>query len=118
MKKEYFLIFVPAVIVMLVFPWAAVTFVKKEAGMLISILLLYVIYPISFIGAGIFSGRDIKKKWWCLIISATFFMLGAWIFLNMDVEGVILYTAIYVAVGTISMFISAIIKKKINDQVR
>lgn len=115
MKKEYFLIFVPAVIVMLLFPWAAVTFVKKEAGMLISILLLYVIYPIYFIGAGIFCGRDIKKKWWCLIISATVFMLGAWIFLNMDVVGIILYIAIYVAVGLISMFISAIINKKIKD---
>lgn len=115
MKKEYFLIFVPAVIVMLLFPWAAVTFVKKEEGMLISILLLYVIYPIYFIGAGIFCGRDIKKKWWCLIISATVFMLGAWIFLNMDVVGIILYTAIYVAVGLISMFISAIINKKIKD---
>lgn len=46
--------------IMLLLPWAAVTFVNSNACMAVTLLLFFVIDPIYAIIAGAFAGKNIK----------------------------------------------------------
>ena len=52
-----------SVVVMLVMPWAAVTFVKGDAGMAVCFLLFFVIAPIYSVAIGGLAGKDRKHLW-------------------------------------------------------
>lgn len=117
MKKIIFWAIATAVI-MLVFPWLAVTFIKDDAGMAISLILFFVIDPIYSICAGAYAGRDIKRFWFLPIITALLFLVGTWLFFAMGETDFILYALVYLILGIIAMLISmfiniSIIKKKV-----
>lgn len=100
--------------VMLLLPWASVTFVNSDAGMAVTLLLFFVIDPIYAVVAGTFAGRDIKGLWSVPVIAAILFLLGAWIFFDMG-EGVFaVYAGVYLAIGTASMFVSSRKRRKNN----
>lgn len=98
--------------IMLLLPWAAVTFVKSNAGMAVTLLLFFVVNPIYVVAAGAFAGRNIKSLWGVPFIAAILFLLGAWIFFDMGEGAFVIYAGVYLVIGIASMVVSSLIRVK------
>lgn len=98
--------------ILLALPWLAVTFIKSDAGMAVSLFLFFVLNPIYAICAGAYAGRDVKRFWALPVITALFFLAGAWLFFDMGEMAFILYALIYLLLGMAAMLLSRFIRKK------
>lgn len=98
--------------ILLALPWLAVTFIKSDAGMAVSLFLFFVLNPIYAICAGAYAGRDVKRFWAFPVITALFFLAGAWLFFDMGEMAFILYALIYLLLGIAAMLLSRFIRKK------
>lgn len=89
---------------MLIIPIITVNTVKSDAGMLVTMMLFFVVYPIVSIITGILAGKDIKFFWFTPILVAGLF----WAFSSFTYVTAfpIVYSAAYLAICTISMLIS------------
>ena len=112
MKRSTILWIAASAVVMLAFPWLAVTFVKGDAGMAVCFLLFFAVNPLYSVLIGAFSGKDIRHLWSLPVISAVLFLIGTWIFFDMGETAFILYAAAYLALGIAAMLISVFIRKK------
>lgn len=83
MKKNIILWMAALAVVMLAFPWLAVTFVKGDAGMAVCFLLFFAVNPLYSVLIGAFAGKDIRRLWSLPVISAVLFFIGTWIFFDM-----------------------------------
>lgn len=101
--------FVSSAIIMLLLPWAAVTFVKGDGGMAACFILFFVVNPIYSVTAGAFAGRNSKQLWLLPVLSAILFLAGTWILFDMGETAFILYAAVYLLLGYAAMLISAFI---------
>lgn len=114
MKKNIILWMAASAVVMLAFPWLAVTFVKGDAGMAVCFLLFFALNPLYSVIFGVFAGKDMKHLWSLPVISAVLFLIGTWIFFDMGEMAFVLYAAVYLALGIVTMLISMIIRKKVQ----
>ncbi len=112
MKKNIILWVAASAVVMLAFPWFAVSFVKGDAGMAVCFLLFFAVNPFYSVLTGAFAGKDVKHLWSFPIVSAMLFLIGTWIFFDMGETAFILYAAVYLALGIAAMLISMLIRKK------
>ena len=112
MKKNIILWLAASVVVMLAFPWLAVTFVKGDAGMAVCFLLFFAVNPLYSVIIGAYAGKDVKHLWSLPVISAVLFLIGTWIFFDMGETAFILYAAVYLIIGIMAMLISMFIRKK------
>ena len=112
MKKNIILWVAASAVVMLAFPWLAVTFVKGDAGMAVCFLLFFAVNPLYSVIIGAFAGKDVKHLWSLPVISAVLFLIGTWIFFDMGETAFILYAAVYLVIGIMAMLISMFIRKK------
>ena len=112
MKKNIILWMAASAVVMLAFPWLAVTFVKGDAGMAVCFLLFFAVNPLYSVIIGAFAGKDVKHLWSLPVISAVLFLIGTWLFFNMGETAFILYAAVYLVIGIMAMLISMLIRKK------
>lgn len=110
MKKNIILWMAASAVVMLAFPWLAVTFVKGDAGMAVCFLLFFAVNPLYSVLIGAFAGKDIRHLWSLPVISAVLFLIGTWIFFDMGESAFILYAAVYLVLGIAAM----LIKKKMQ----
>ena len=115
MKKNIILWLVASAVVMLAFPWLAVTFVKGDAGMAVCFLLFFAVNPLYSVIIGAFAGKDVKHLWSLPVISAVLFLIGTWIFFDMGETAFILYAAVYLVIGIMAMLISMFIRKKTQE---
>ena len=99
-------------VIMLVFPWLAVTFIKGDGGMAACFILFFAVNPIYAICSGAYAGKNIKKFWILPIITALFFLLGTWLFFSMGEKEFILYALGYLLLGIVAELISMFVKKK------
>lgn len=113
MKKKYIMWLFLSAFVMLLLPWAAVTLVKGDAGMAACFLLFFAVNPLYSIVIGIFAGRNFKEMWSLPVISSILFLLGTWIFFDMGERAFLMYAGIYLIIGIVVMFVSALISKGI-----
>ena len=102
---------IASAVIMLVFPWLAVTFVKGDGGMAVCFILFFVLNPIYAIFAGAQAGKDVKRFWALPMITAILFLAGTWLHFNMDEPAFLLYALIYLLLGAAAMLISAFIRK-------
>ena len=114
MKKNIILWLAASAVVMLAFPWLAVTFVKGDAGMAVCFLLFFAVNPLYSVIIGAFAGKDVKHLWSLPVISAVLFLIGTWIFFDMGETAFILYAAVYLVIGIMAMLISMLIRKKMQ----
>ncbi len=114
MKKNIILWLAVSAVVMLALPWLAVTFVKGDAGMAVCFLLFFALNPLYSVIFGVFAGKDMKHLWSLPVISAVLFLIGTWIFFDMGEMAFVLYAAVYLALGIVTMLISMIIRKKVQ----
>ena len=110
MKKNIILWLAASAVVMLAFPWLAVTFVKGDAGMAVCFLLFFAVNPLYSVLIGAFAGKDVKHLWSLPVISSALFLIGTWIFFDMGESAFILYAAVYLVLGIAAM----LIKKKMQ----
>ena len=115
MKKNIILWMAASAVVMLAFPWLAVTFVKGDAGMAVCFLLFFAVNPLYSVIIGAFAGKDVKHLWSLPVISAVLFLIGTWIFFDMGETAFILYAAVYLIIGIMAMLISMFIRKKTQE---
>ena len=115
MKKNIILWLAASAVVMLAFPWLAVTFVKGDAGMAVCFLLFFAVNPLYSMIIGAFAGKDVKHLWSLPVISAVLFLIGTWIFFDMGETAFILYAAVYLVIGIMAMLISMFIRKKTQE---
>lgn len=114
MKKKIILWMVVSTAIMLALPWLSVTFVKGDAGMAACFVLFFAVNPIYSVAIGVFAGKDVKHLWSLPVISAVLFLIGTWIFFDMGEMAFVLYAAVYLALGIVTMLISMIIRKKVQ----
>ncbi len=112
MKQNIILWLAASAVVMLMFPWLAVAFVKGDAGMAVCFLLFFAVNPLYSVLIGAFAGKDIRHLWSLPVISALLFLIGTWIFFEMGETAFILYAAGYLTLGIAAMLISMLIRKK------
>ena len=114
MKKNIILWLAASAVVMLAFPWLAVTFVKGDAGMAVCFLLFFAVNPLYSVLIGAFAGKDIRPLWSLPVISAALFLIGTWIFFDMVETAFILYAGVYIVIGIVAMLISMFVRKNIQ----
>lgn len=102
---------ISALILMIGFPWIAVTF-AGSAGMAVCFILFFAINPLYCAACGIFAGKNIKQLWALPVIAAGLFLAGAWIFFEMRETAFLLYCGCYLAVGVVAMLISTFVNKR------
>ena len=104
-------------VIMLVFPWLAVTFIKGDDSMAVCFILFFAVNPIYAICSGAYAGKDIKIFWPLPIITALFFLFGTWLFFSIGEKAFekafILYAFGYLLLGIVAELISMFVKKKI-----
>ena len=110
--KKLILWIIASTVIMLAFPWLAVTFIKGDGGMAVCFILFFVLNPIYVICAGVYAGKDKKRLWALPILTALFFLAGTWLFFGMGEKAFVLYALVYLFLGVIAMLISMFIKKK------
>lgn len=98
--------------VLLALPWLVVTFVKGSGGMAVCFLLFFAVDPVYAICAGSRAGRDVKRLWPLPVITAGFFLLGAWLLFDMGEAAFLQYALVYLLLGLAAMWVSAFIRKK------
>lgn len=108
--KRSIVIFAIIIITMLVIPLITVNTVKADAGMLVSMILFFLVYPTTSIIIGILAGRDIKFFWPSPVIIAGLFW--AFSYLTYETAFPIVYSAIYFVISVVSMLITSIITKR------
>ncbi len=112
MKKNIILGIVVSTVVMLMFPWLAVTFVKGDVGMAACLFLFFAVNPLYSVIIGVFTGKNIRHLWSLPIISAMLFLIGTWIFFDMGETAFILYAVVYLVLAIVAMLISMFIRKR------
>ena len=103
MTKRNIIPLLIAALVALLLPWLAVTLVKGDGGMAICFLLFFAVNPITAILLGIFSGGNIRAAWFCPLLFAALFLLGAWVIFDMAEIAFALYAAVYLLLGCAAM---------------
>ncbi len=112
MKKDLILWSLVSMVIMLLLPWLAVTFIKGDAAMAVCFLLFFVVDPIYSISIGVLGGKNVRYLWGLPIISTILFLLGTWLFFDMGESAFILYAGIYLILGICAMLISMLIQWK------
>lgn len=107
MKTKWIGWLIGSAAVMLLLPWAAVTFAPGDAGMAIALLLFFAIDPIYSIILGIFAGKHIKEMWGLPVIAAALFLLGTWISFDPGEGAFFIYAGAYLVIGIVSMMFSS-----------
>lgn len=110
--KKIFPWLIASTAILLALPWLAVTFVKSDAGMAVSLFLFFVLNPIYAICTGAYAGRDVKRFWALPVITALFFLAGAWWFFELGESDFILYALVYLILGMAAMLLSQFVRKK------
>lgn len=110
--KKLILWIIASAVIMLAFPWLAVTFIKGDGGMAVCFILFFALNPIYVICAGVYAGKDKKRLWALPILTALFFWAGIWLFFDMGEKAFVLYALVYLFLGAVAMLISMFIKKK------
>lgn len=112
MKTKFMGWLTGSAVVMLAFPWAAITFAKGDTGMAIAFLLFFVINPVYAIAAGVFAGKNSERMWSLPVITAVLFLLGAWLFFGMGEWAFVGYAGVYLVIGMASLLVSSRISAK------
>lgn len=100
------------ILIMLVFPWCAVTFVNETGGMAVLLFMFFIIDPIAAVATGIFAGKNVRASWFQPLLLTVLFILGTWIFFEMGEGDFVVYGIVYLLLGYSIMLIVSFIRKR------
>ena len=119
MKKNLFAV-LAILTVMFGFPGATVAFAGHDAGMAIMFVLLFGLNPMESMFVGIYTGLDVKQRFYLPGVNGAAFLLGCWTVFdwgNPDFYG---YAIAYFAIALVSVLATIIvvrnIRKNLNNQ--
>lgn len=115
MKKNIGAILV-MILVMFGLPAAAVTFAPGDAGMAIAFILFFGLNPAESMFVGIYSGMDLKHRWYLPPVNGALFLLGVWTVFdwgNPDFYG---YAIAYLGVALVSMLTTVIVVRNVRKE--
>ena len=92
-----------AVMLLVVFP-LAVNIENFILRAFILAALVFVIFPAIFLAAGIYVGRDLKRRWHIAVLLLLFYIRCDWL------------TYIYIAIELVSLIITLIIMKRCKNK--
>ena len=88
---------------MLILPILLIRFCEPGTGMSVSMLLFFAVNPMNMIFIGLMAGTDIKKLFWIPILASFVFPLFFGVAIGDLVFELYIYSAIYLALGTVAM---------------
>ncbi len=103
-------------LVMVFCPWAAVEFAPGDAGMAICFVLFFGLNPVCSLYVGIWSGLDVKRRWYLPLLNGAAFLLGAWLIFTKEEPAFTGYAIAYLAVGLLSMMVSVFVVRGIRRE--
>ena len=89
--------------VMLVLPTVAWNLHIDDCGMGLSILLFFLVNPLTVLALGILAGTDLRHLWWIPIVASAVFPPLFWVAILDVVFDLYFYSALYVGVGVLAM---------------
>ncbi|MBE6961742.1 MAG: hypothetical protein E7445_04725 [Ruminococcaceae bacterium] len=102
---------ISAAVLMIGFPWLAVTF-AGSAGMAVCFILFFAVNPLFAAVCGAFAGKDVRQLWILPVITAGLFLAGAWLFFDMGEPAFLLYGGCYFAIGILAMLIRSFVSRQ------
>ena len=111
MKKSLWVPMALSALVMIGTPWAAVTFAPGDAGMAIMFLLFFGANPLYSLLLGVWSGLEIKKRWFQILVSPALFLAGTWIFFDPGEQAFLYYCAVYLIIGAAALALGKFLGK-------
>lgn len=93
-------------------PALTIWVISAEAGMLVCMILFFAVNPIFSVALGIFSGRNIEKRWYLPVFFAVAFLICTiLIFETIDIAFFI-YMLAYLILGAGAMLITKAARRK------
>jgi hypothetical protein len=111
MSRKYLLL---SAVVMLLFPYLAVTFVQGSGGLVVCLFLFFGVDPFLSLMIGKASGENMRDRWYWPLVNAGFFLTGVWLNFEMGEPEFLVYTGIYLAIGCAAMVVWAAIKRRVK----
>ncbi len=111
MKKNLLLLGITAVI-MIGLPGLAVALLPPNAGMLVSVAILFGFDPVWSAILGFLAGEEIKKHWFLPLAAALLFLVGGFLFLSKDPTAFLGYAAVYCIISTLVMLAASYFFRK------
>ena len=115
MKKKIFIILTIMLCVLLILPFILINISKPHEFMGITIMLFFVVNPLTTAIINSMIGKDIKKMWWLPILFCIVFLLSYWLVLEEIILDLVFYSVIYVIIGLIFMIGSWYFRKKFKN---
>lgn len=104
------------ILVMFGLPGAAVAFAPGDAGMAIAFILFFGLNPAESMFVGIYSGMDLKHRWYLPPVNGALFLLGVWTVFdwgNPDFYG---YAIAYLGVALVAMLTTVIVVRNVRKE--
>ena len=114
--KKYLIWTALSAFVMLGLPWAAVTFVRGDAGMAVCLLLFFAVDPVWSAAVGAAAGTEPARLCSLPVLSAALFIAGTWLVFTMGEPAFLLYAAVYLILGLAAMAVSAAVRRGRRSQ--
>ena len=105
-KKKIFIILTIMLYVLLILPFILIKMSKPHEFMGITMMLFFVVNPITTAIINAMIGKNIKKMWWISVLFSIMFLLSYWLILEEIILDLIYYAVIYVVIGIIFMMCS------------
>lgn len=103
-------------IVMFGFPWATVTFASHDAGMAICFILFFGVNAMFSLYVGIFTGLQMKRRWFLPFINSAAFLLGVWTVFDWGSPDFYGYAIAYLAVAMVAMLATIIVVRNVRKE--
>ena len=114
-KKKIFIILTIMLCVLFILPFILINISKPHEFMGITMMLFFVVNPLTTAFINSMIGKDIKRMWWMPILFCIVFLLSYWLVLEEIILDLIFYAVIYIIIGIIFMigswYFTNIIKK-------
>ena len=102
-KKKIFIILTIMLCVLFILPFILINISKSHEFMGITMMLFFVVNPLTTAFINSMIGKDIKRMWWMPILFCIVFLLSYWLVLEEIILDLVFYAVIYIIIGIIFM---------------
>lgn len=115
MKKNIAALILIAV-VMFLLPGATVVFAPHDAGMAICFVLFFGLNSLFSLYVGIYSGLNVKSRWYLPVINAAAFLLGVWTVFDWGNPDFCGFAIAYLVIALLAMVTTIVVVRNIKKE--
>ena len=97
--------------VMLLLPALIISISPSAAGMMVCITLFFAADPVFCLAAGIFAGRDLRKRWFTALFPPLTFLLSSRLIFGADASDLAVYAVVYAAITALVTLFTFLVRK-------